>query len=94
MGLLRAWTSTLASAQTCLMVMMAGGPWHKAVPVYKKYCQSPLPPVVSELPIAEHIIHRFTDIGVQAHHSVVNYKKNMIKSYFNDLKGLHRGIRR
>ena len=66
------------------VVMMAGGLGTRLYP-YTKILPKPLIPV-GELPIAEHIIHRFTDIGCQRVILVVNYKKNMIKSYFNDLE--------
>lgn len=66
------------------VVMMAGGLGTRLYP-YTKILPKPLIPV-GELPIAEHIIHRFTDVGCKRIILVVNYKKNMIKSYFNDLE--------
>ena len=66
------------------VVMMAGGLGTRLYP-YTKILPKPLIPV-GELPIAEHIIHRFTDVGCSRFYLVVNYKKNMIKSYFNDLQ--------
>ena len=41
---------------------------------------------MGERPILELIIDRFCDFGCTDFHLVVNYKKNMIKSYFNDLE--------
>ena len=60
------------------VVMMAGGLGTRLYP-YTKILPKPLIPV-GELPIAEHIIHRFTDVGCKRIILVVNYKKNMIKS--------------
>ena len=66
------------------VVMMAGGLGTRLYP-YTKILPKPLIPV-GELPIAELIINRFRDFGCQDFKLVVNYKKNMIKSYFNDLE--------
>lgn len=66
------------------VVMMAGGLGTRLYP-YTKILPKPLIPV-GELPIAEHIIHRFTDVGCTEFTMIVNYKKSMIKSYFNDLQ--------
>lgn len=65
------------------VVIMAGGLGTRLYP-YTKILPKPLIPV-GELPIAEHIIHRFRDFGCTDFTMVVNYKKSMIKSYFNDL---------
>ena len=45
---------------------------------------------MGERPILELIIDRFCDFGCTDFHLVVNYKKNMIKSYFNDLEKSYR----
>lgn len=66
------------------VVMMAGGLGTRLYP-YTKILPKPLIPIGDE-PIAEHIIHRFVDTGCKQFFLVVNYKKNMIKSYFNDLE--------
>lgn len=66
------------------VVMMAGGLGTRLYP-YTKILPKPLIPI-GELPIAEHIIHRFTDVGCDSFTMIVNYKKSMIKSYFNDLQ--------
>ncbi len=66
------------------VVIMAGGLGTRLYP-YTKILPKPLIPI-GELPIAEHIIHRFTDVGCDAFTFIVNYKKSMIKSYFNDLQ--------
>lgn len=66
------------------VVMMAGGLGTRLYP-YTKILPKPLIPV-GDVPIAEQIIHRFVDVGCRSFWLVVNYKKNMIKSYFNDLE--------
>ena len=66
------------------VVIMAGGLGTRLYP-YTKILPKPLIPV-GELPIIEHIIHRFADVGCTDFTLVVNYKKNMIKSYFSDLE--------
>ena len=73
-----------ASRAELPVVIMAGGLGTRLYP-YTKILPKPLIPV-GELPIIEHIIHRFTDVGCTDFTLVVNYKKNMIKSYFNDLE--------
>ena len=66
------------------VVIMAGGLGTRLYP-YTKILPKPLIPV-GELPIAEHIINRFKNFGCYEFTLVVNYKKSMIKSYFNDLE--------
>ncbi|MDY4784638.1 sugar phosphate nucleotidyltransferase, partial [Pygmaiobacter massiliensis] len=66
------------------VVVMAGGLGTRLYP-YTKILPKPLIPI-GELPIAEHIINRFHNFGCKQFHLVVNYKKSMIKSYFNDLE--------
>ncbi len=66
------------------VVVMAGGLGTRLFP-YTKILPKPLIPV-GEMPIVEHIMNRFLDIGSKEFFMVVNYKKNMIKSYFNDLE--------
>ena len=66
------------------VVIMAGGLGTRLYP-YTKILPKPLIPV-GEVPILEHIINRFRGFGCEDFRLVVNYKKNMIKSYFNDLE--------
>lgn len=66
------------------VVIMAGGLGTRLYP-YTKILPKPLIPV-GELPIVEHIINRFVDVGCTDFRMVVNYKKGMIKSYFNELE--------
>lgn len=65
------------------VVIMAGGLGTRLFP-YTKILPKPLIPV-GELPIAEHIIHRFQRFGAEEFYFVVNHKKNMIKAYFNEI---------
>jgi dTDP-glucose pyrophosphorylase len=65
------------------VVMMAGGLGTRLFP-YTKILPKPLIPV-GDIPISEHIMDRFNNFGVENFILIVNHKKNMIKSYFNDL---------
>lgn len=65
------------------VVMMAGGLGTRLYP-YTNILPKPLIPV-GELPIAEHIIFQFRKMGCRDFHLIVNYKKNMIKAYFNEI---------
>ncbi|MDY6323757.1 MAG: sugar phosphate nucleotidyltransferase [Catonella sp.] len=64
------------------VVIMAGGKGTRLYP-YTKILPKPLIPV-GELPIAELIINQFCEFGCNDYYLVVNYKKNMIKAYFNE----------
>jgi dTDP-glucose pyrophosphorylase len=66
------------------VVMMAGGLGSRLYP-YTKILPKPLIPI-GEIPIAEHIINRFCDAGCDDFFLIVNHKKNMIKSYFNEIE--------
>lgn len=70
------------------VVIMAGGLGTRLYP-YTKILPKPLIPV-GEQPILEHIIDRFCDFGCRDFRLVVNYKKGMIKSYFNELEPAYR----
>ncbi len=74
----------IAKKANCPVVIMAGGLGTRLYP-YTKILPKPLIPI-GELPIVEHIIDRFSNMGCGNYFMVVNYKKNMIKSYFNDLQ--------
>lgn len=63
------------------VVIMAGGRGTRLYP-YTKILPKPLIPV-GELPIVEHIINRFHKYGCSRFYMIVNYKKNMIHSYFD-----------
>lgn len=66
------------------IVIMAGGFGTRLYP-YTKILPKPLIPI-GEIPIVEHIINRFYAYGNQEFFLIVNHKKNMIKSYFNELE--------
>ena len=65
------------------VVIMAGGLGSRLYP-YTKILPKPLIPI-GDTPIVERIINKFNDFGVSDFYLTVNYKKNMIKSYFNEL---------
>ncbi len=65
------------------VIMMAGGKGTRLYP-YTKVLPKPLIPI-GELPIAEHIMNRFYAYGSEDFHLIINYKKSMIKAYFNDV---------
>lgn len=64
------------------IVIMAGGLGTRLYP-YTKILPKPLIPVL-DIPISERIILSFQKIGCREFHMIVNYKRNMIKAYFND----------
>lgn len=64
-------------------VIMAGGLGTRLYP-YTKILPKPLIPI-ADTPICERIINSLYDEGCDEFHMVVNYKKNMIKSYFGEL---------
>ncbi|WP_244897343.1 sugar phosphate nucleotidyltransferase [Marinococcus halophilus] len=66
------------------VVMMAGGYGTRLYP-YTRILPKPLIPI-GDVPIAEHIINRFFDMGSEEFHLIVNHKKNMIKAYFNEFE--------
>lgn len=66
------------------VVIMAGGKGTRLYP-YTKILPKPLIPI-GDTPIVERIIDYFVEYGVKKYYITVNYKKGMIKSYFNDLK--------
>lgn len=65
------------------VVIMAGGLGSRLYP-YTKILPKPLIPV-GESPIVELIIENFNGFGCNDFHLIVNYKKNMIKSYFSEI---------
>ena len=65
------------------VVIMAGGKGTRLYP-YTKILPKPLIPI-GETPIVERIIECFNNYGIDRFYLTVNYKKSMIKSYFNDL---------
>lgn len=65
------------------VVIMAGGLGTRLSP-YTNILPKPLIPI-GEIPIAEHIIRRFKEYGCKEYYMIVNYKRNMIKAYFDDV---------
>ena len=64
------------------VVIMAGGKGTRLDP-YTRVLPKPLIPV-GELPIIEHIMSRFEDYGCSDFHVIVNYKRQLMKAYFNE----------
>ena len=65
------------------VVIMAGGRGERLEP-FTRILPKPLVPI-HEKPIIEHIIERFTNIGVKNFYLTVNYKSKIIKAYFDEL---------
>lgn len=65
------------------VVIMAGGIGSRLYP-YTKILPKPLIPI-GELPISELIINRFYEQGCRQFYMILNYKKNMIKAYYNEI---------
>ncbi len=66
------------------VVIMAGGKGTRLYP-YTKILPKPLIPI-GEVPILERILHQFHRMGVKEFYLTVNYRKEMIKSYFSEIK--------
>lgn len=66
------------------VVIMAGGKGTRLYP-YTKILPKPLIPI-GDIPILERIINRFYEYGVSEYYLTVNYKKNMIKSHFEEIQ--------
>ncbi|MBQ6947721.1 MAG: NTP transferase domain-containing protein [Clostridia bacterium] len=64
------------------VVINAGGKGSRLDP-YTRVLPKPLIPV-GELPIIEHIMQAFLSYGCNDFHMIVNYKKQLIKSYFGE----------
>lgn len=64
------------------VVIMAGGLGTRLYP-YTKILPKPLIPI-GDIPIIERIINAFCEYGCNDFYIIVNYKKNMIKAYFNE----------
>lgn len=66
------------------VVIMAGGKGTRLYP-YIKILPKPLIPI-GDIPIIERIIDQFVKAGCKDFYVIVNYKKDMIKAYFNEMK--------
>ena len=66
------------------VVIMAGGKGTRLYP-YTKILPKPLVPI-GDTPIVERIINCFSDFGIKSFYMTVNYKKAMIRSYFDEVE--------
>ena len=66
-----------------VVIVMAGGEGTRLFP-YTKILPKPLIPI-GDVPILERILNRFSNFGVTDFYLTVNYKKEMIKSYFSEI---------
>lgn len=66
------------------VVVMAGGKGTRLYP-YTKILPKPLVPI-GDTPIVERIIDYYADFGITLFYMTVNYKKAMIRSYFDDVE--------
>ena len=64
-------------------IIMAGGMGTRLYP-YTKILPKPLVPI-GDTPIVERIIDYYTGFGIKNFYMTVNYKKAMIRSYFDDV---------
>jgi len=69
---------------TVPIVIMAGGKGARLEP-FTKILPKPLIPI-QEKPVIEHILERFTDVGVNEFIITVNYKSLIMKAFFEELK--------
>lgn len=67
------------------VVIMAGGKGTRLYP-FTKILPKPLIPI-GDIPIMERIINKFREFDIQDFYVTVNYRKNMIKSYFSENSG-------
>lgn len=70
------------------VIIMAGGKGTRLYP-YTKILPKPLIPI-GEIPILERIIQRFYMAGAVDFYITVNYRKEMIKSYFSEINKKYR----
>ena len=70
------------------VVIMAGGKGTRLYP-YTKILPKPLIPI-GEVPVIERILNRYVEYGVEDFWLSINYKKEMIKSYFSELSPSYR----
>lgn len=64
------------------VIVMAGGKGTRLYP-YTKILPKPLIPI-GDVPILERILKRFAEYGVRDFYITLNYRKEMIKSYFSE----------
>ncbi len=75
---------TLRKRINCPVVIMAGGKGERLKP-YTNIVPKPLIPI-GEKPISELVIDSFRDYGCSDFYFTLNYKKNMIKAYYDELE--------
>lgn len=73
----------IASLKGVPVVIMAGGKGTRLYP-YTKILPKPLIPI-GDVPIMERIIERFNKYEIDKYWITVNYRKNMIRSYFSEV---------
>ena len=66
------------------VVIMAGGKGTRLEP-FTKVLPKPLIPI-HEKPVIEHILERFTEVGVNKFILTVNYKSRIMKAFFEEMK--------
>ncbi len=66
------------------LLIMSGGKGTRLDP-FSKILPKPLIPIKNK-PIIEHIIEKFNQSGINNIYLTLNYKENIIKSYFNETK--------
>lgn len=69
------------------VVIMAGGIGSRLYP-YTKIIPKPLIPI-GDIPIVERIMNQMMEYGFQEFYLTINYKKELIKAYFNDDRRYH-----
>lgn len=72
-----------AQYRDTVVVMMAGGRGERLYP-YTAVLPKPLIPIQG-VPIAQRIMERFVVVGLQKFFMSINYKKNIIKAYFDEV---------
>ncbi len=75
-------TSKKPSLAGVPVVVMAGGKGTRLYP-YTKILPKPLIPI-GDTPIVERIMNYYTEYGMNEFYMTVNYRKEMIRSYFSD----------
>ncbi len=70
------------------VIVMAGGKGTRLYP-YTKILPKPLLPI-GDVPILERILNAFFQYGADEFYLTVNYRKEMIRSYFSEQKGPYR----
>lgn len=75
-------TSNKPNLEGVPVVVMAGGKGTRLYP-YTKILPKPLIPI-GDTPIVERIMNYYTEYGMKEFYMTINYRKEMIRSYFTD----------